>query len=390
MQIKFLLIGIFLLPLFSKAQTFSHKTNSIRVDYSKEIESTPLPEITWLSPKVESSFTGEETITIECEIETDILLKEVVLITSVGDDTYEKKIKPQENQLKYLIRQTVHLQPGYNTIKLLAENKRGGTVSSTRIIRVGQDAIADAVDANRKDYALIFSTDNYENWDDLVNPINDGRTVAEILKDKYGFEVELVENATLEEITGKLYDYNTRKFNPQDQLFVFFAGHGYFDDVLGEGYVVASNSLKNDKGKNSYLSHNILRKRLDNIKCDHIFLTMDICFGGTFDPKVAASRAGDVMDETTDTQYLVKKLSRKTRKFLTSGSKEYVSDGIPGKHSPFTAKFIQALREIGGGSGRILTLPELNTYFQKLPTEPRFGSFGEDDPASDFVFVSRN
>lgn len=390
MQTKFLLIGIFLLPLFSKAQTFSHKTNSIRVDYSKEVESTPLPEITWLSPKVESSFTSEETITIECEIETDILLKEVVLITSVSDDTYEKKIKPQEDQLKYLIRQTIHLQPGYNTIKLVVENKRGGTVSSTRVIRVGQDAIADAVDANRKDYALIFSTDNYENWDDLVNPINDGRTVAEILKDKYGFEVELVENATLEEITGKLYDYNTRKFNPQDQLFVFFAGHGYFDDVLGEGYVVASNSLKNDKGKNSYLSHNILRQRLDNIKCEHIFLTMDICFGGTFDPKVAATRAGDVMDESTDTQYLVKKLSRKTRKFLTSGSKEYVSDGIPGKHSPFTAKFIQALREIGGGSGRILTLPELNTYFQKLPTEPRFGSFGEDDPASDFVFVSRD
>ncbi|MEJ0058052.1 MAG: hypothetical protein WDN75_21805 [Bacteroidota bacterium] len=50
------------------------------------------------------------------------------------------------------------------------------------------------------------------------------------------------------------------------------------DEVLGEGYVVASNSLMNDKGKNSYLSHNTLRQRLENIKCEHIFLAMDVCF----------------------------------------------------------------------------------------------------------------
>jgi len=44
---------------------------------------------------------------------------------------------------------------------------------------------------------------------------------------------------------------------------------------------------------------------------------------------------------------------------------------------------------VGGGTGRILTLLELQTYFKKLATEPRFGSFGKDDPASDFVFVAK-
>ena len=116
---------------------------------------------------------------------------------------------------------------------------------------------------------------------------------------------------------------------------------------------------------------------------------MDVCFGGTFDPLLTKARAGEAMDETTDTQYLVRKLTKRTRKYLTSGSKEYVSDGIPGKNSPFAGKFIQALREIGGGSGRILTLQEMNSYFQRLQTEPRFGGFGSDDPASDFVFVAK-
>ena len=52
-------------------------------------------------------------------------------------------------------------------------------------------------------------------------------------------------------------------------------------------------------------------------------------------------------------------------------------------------KFILALKEIGGGSGRIVSLSELQTYFLKLTTERRFGGFGKDDPASDFVFVAR-
>jgi hypothetical protein len=95
-------------------------------------------------------------------------------------------------------------------------------------------------------------------------------------------------------------------------------------------------------------------------------------------------------DEALDQEYLVKKLTKRTRKFLTSGSKEYVPDGTPGKHSPFAEKFILALKQIGGGAGRILTTVELRSYFMRLSTEPRFGSFGTgDDASSDFVFVAK-
>jgi hypothetical protein len=384
---------LLLLCLFSgtlQAQSFSNKTNSISLDYTRPVVATTLPEITWTSPKVESSVSTLESLTVEATIKSDVPLKEIRLLVINGEETMEKKISVQQGQRVFTIKQNTRLLNGGNTLKIVVENADGGKVSSMRSVLVGKDQIADAVDVSRRDYALIFATDKYENWDDLVNPISDASIIAGLLKDKYGYEIEMVENASLEEVTAKLYDYNTKKFNPQDQLFVFFAGHGYYDEVLGEGYVVASNSLMNDKGKNSYLAHSILRQRLENIKCEHIFLAMDVCFGGTFDPVLARARAGEAMDEATDNQYLVRKLSKRTRKYLTSGSKEYVSDGIPGKNSPFAAKFIQALREIGGGSGRILTLPELTNYFQRLPSEPRSGSFGTDDPASDFVFVAKN
>ena len=66
-----------------------------------------------------------------------------------------------------------------------------------------------------------------------------------------------------------------------------------------------------------------------------------------------------------------------------------MSDGIPGKHSPFTLKMLQALSD-GGGSDRIVTLSEIKTYVEKLKPEPRLGSFGDDKPDSDFVFVAKN
>ena len=385
-----LLLGAMMFCSTAIAQLFSEKTNAIALDNSKPVVPTTLPKISWVTPHTESTVSAEQSVNVEASIESSVELQSVKLVVSGGGESREKSIKVEPGEFRKKILQKVTLVDGENIIKLEATNTKGGIVSSERAILVGKDALADAVDVNRKDYALIIVTDKYDNWDDLSNPINDGQTIASILKDKYGFSTEIVENPTLEDINDKLFDYNTRKFNPQDQLFVFFAGHGYFDETLGEGYVVASNSLLNDKGKTTYLSHNILRQRLDNIKCEHIFLAMDVCFGGTFDKKLAKARGAEAaMEEAMDKQYLVKKLSRKTRKFLTSGSKEYVPDGTPGHHSPFATQFIKSLREIGGGTGRVMTLMELNTYFLRLPTEPYFGSYGSDDPQSDFVFVAK-
>lgn len=371
------------------SQNFSDKTNAVILDFAQPAAPTTLPSIEWITPRIESSNSLEEYITFEASVTSDVPLKSIAFELTSGGVMHNKTVQIEKNEFSKMISQRIRLLEGENTIKLIVENEKGGKVSSSRSVLMGRDAIADAVDINRKDYALVFATDSYDYFDDLVNPINDARTIESILKEKYGFQTEIVENATNDEILAKITEYNTRSFNPQDQLFVFFAGHGVFDETLGEGYVVASNSLPNDRGRSTYVSHILIRERLNNIKCEHIFLMMDVCFGGTIDPVLAKARALEDMDEAADKQFLVKKLTRHTRKYLTSGSKEYVSDGVPGKHSPFAERFILALREIGGGSGRILSLLELRTYFLKLASEPRFGSFGKDDPASDFVFVAK-
>ena len=392
MDMKILISVFFVLSVITLgAQNFSGRTNDVVVNYKQTaVLKTTLPMISWTVPRTDNSNSQNNTIDIEAEIKSEVPLKTVTLQMGTEINKGTKILPVGDRMLSYRVKQTVRLMDGQNEIELMVETMNGGKIASSRFVLVGKDAIADAVDINRSDYALFIATNTYDDWDDLVNPVDDARAIELILKEKYGFKTEFLEDPTYEDIYAKISEYNTQTFKPQDQLFVFFAGHGTFDENLREGFVAARNSLINDKGRTTYIPHSILRQRLDNIQCEHIFLMMDVCFGGTLDPVLAKGRNLDPYLAQSDKDVLARKLSKPTRKFLTSGSKEYVSDGIPGKHSPFAAQYIKALKETGGKGSRILTVYDLLGYFDRLSTVPRFGKFSDkDDPVSDFVFVSK-
>lgn len=377
------------LQITTYAQSFNSKTNSINFDFKGDAINAVLPVINWATPALEFTNSQKGDFIVDVTIKSELLLTEITFqVIDSEKNIREKKVDVEQNTFTKNYIQPLHLQDGQYEIRITAINSKGGKVSSKRMILVGKDAIADAISIDRKDYAILFATDKYDHWTDLVNPVFDANTIAIELKEKYGFEVEVVENANQEDVFNKLADYSQKKYKPQDQLLVFFAGHGYFDDTFGEGFVVAKNSLENDRSRTSYISHSRLRTVINNIPSEHVFLAMDVCFGGTFDPVIAKERGNDSFAETNQSEFLIRKLSYKTRKYMTSGGKTYVSDGVIGKHSPFAVKILQALKE-GGGEDRILTLAEIKTSVERLTPEPRFGGFGEDNIASDFVFVFR-
>lgn len=287
------------------------------------------------------------------------------------------------------IEQEIDLKPGENTIKLIARNLNGTQNVETRVLKVKGDNTPLRTSGN--DYALFFATDKYTEWSDLVNPVNDVKTIAGELEEHYGFNIEMVINPTRKEVLRKLKEYARRQYKDNDQLLIFFAGHGKFDEFFGEGYVVCSDSRKDDEGNDSYIPHSSLRTIINNIPAKHVFLTMDVCFGGTIDPFIASSGhrgEDDTYKEMTQTEFVKRKLKFRTRRYLTSGGKEYVPDGTPGQHSPFARKFLEALRNYGGHD-KIITLSELLLYFERLLPEPRFGEFGTNQPGSDFLLIAQ-
>ncbi len=366
----------------------------VQTEYIPVVIAQDTPQIVWISPIEEN----EETIKGSYDLIFGIVCKKEITDISIsinqipfGKINEYAEVDKSKHNYNRLIKQRIILQPGTNTISISARTSQGKMITEERNIslKISQEQLITSL---RKDYALLFAIDDYTEWNDLGNPINDAKAIKRELEAYYGFEVELIENPTVEEILMKLIEYTKKVYDKDDQLFIFFAGHGQYDDVLNQGFLVGKDSKKRDITKSSYLSHTYFRELIDNIPNNHIFVTIDACFGGTFDPLIARSDSrglDEIYDDIADVEFINRKLRFKTRKYLTSGGKEYVPDGIAGRHSPFTSRFLEALRTYGG-KDHFLTLTELNSFMEKLHPEPRFGSFGKNEAGSDFLFVSDN
>ena len=193
-----------------------------------------------------------------------------------------------------------------------------------------------------------------------------------------------------EHLEKKIIDLYDRSYAENDQLLIFIAGHGQFDERTTRGFIVAKDSKLKDPVGSSYLSYANLRGLVDNINSNHTMLMLDACFGGTFDQDIAraGSRGQDNAEMASRTEFIERKLKFKSRMYVTSGGKEYVKDGRPGHHSPFAKQFLEALRDYGGNDG-ILTKSELKSYMEILAQQPRMGDFGQYEPGSDFIFIAK-
>lgn len=378
------------------AQNVGSRTTEFEIDLSdpgKTIKSA-LPVVNWITPVAETNFVSDAKYRIKFEIVSTTPLKNISIVIKETFDASSRgmlNIAPASEAEKFrnVIEKNITLMDGNNVIEIIAETQEGIKAISQRTVKVGAAALADASKLDRTDYAILFVTNDYDNWPDLINPVNDGRMIAEELKKTFGFKVETVESGSQSDILKKLREYAEKKYKPLDQVFIFFAGHGQYDQTFGEGFVVTKESLANDEAKTTYLSHNRLRSIVNNIPCDHIFLTMDVCFGGTFDNAVAhRGMEDDVYREASQGEMVTRKLTYKTRRYLTSGGKEYVPDGRPGMNSPFARKFLDAMRSKGGKDG-ILTLGEINTFVENLKPQPRSGEFGDNAAGSDFIFIAK-
>lgn len=187
--------------------------------------------------------------------------------------------------------------------------------------------------ATAKNYLFIVGINNYQHWPKLNNAVKDVNDISEVLIGRYNFNFSNItmlrdEQATRANIYNSLRSL-IEKIGPSDNLVVYFSGHGYFDQLLNEGYWIPVDAHVNSTGE--YISNTDILKVLSNINSQHTFLVADACFSGAL---FADARRG-----YTDN---VEKF--RSRWGLASGRLEVVSDGAIGTNSPFARKFIEYLR----------------------------------------------
>ncbi|MCW5906624.1 MAG: caspase family protein [Chitinophagales bacterium] len=264
------------------------------------------------------------------------------------------------------------------------QNQRGAAVFNT--------AIDKAKLTIGKKYALIIGTNEYKEWTNLNNAVKDAEAIANELENGFGFDVLLLRNPLLDTVYSVIQSYSQR-MDSTDQLLIYFAGHGDFDEqFFNDGFLVMKNSAstKNDPYRKTYIQHSALQRIINNLPSRQILVVFDVCYGGTFDEKVSkrSYKVNELKTGNTKEDYINKKLEHHTRVYISSGNKNTVPDGYSGEHSPFAIRFLEALRTKGGKSG-ILTKSRLFSFVEGLDSEPIMGGFGDDEPGSEFILISK-
>lgn len=193
-------------------------------------------------------------------------------------------------------------------------------------------------------YALVIGINTYRNHSDLKTAVNDAEALVRLLEKKYFFEpgnIILLKNrdATKASIMQEFRDLVATKVKKGDNVFIYYAGHGWFDDILDAGYWVTSEASKSPA---SFLENNTVYKfiaALDKKGVQHVFLVSDSCFSGSF------TKDHRAIETEIDDRYFRKKYKKPSRNILTSGGVEPVADEGKEGHSVFAYYFLKTLKQ---------------------------------------------
>ena len=183
--------------------------------------------------------------------------------------------------------------------------------------------------------ALVVGNNNYASLPKLVTAKNDALEVAETLKNRYGFKVELLVDANRSDILMALsrYRWNLTK---RDNLLIYYAGHGWLDKEADEGYWLPTDAEKDNMI--NWISNFSISATLRAIKAKHVLIVADSCYSGKL------ARGIHTVDRTGG--YVSRLSQKRARCVISSGGLEPVIDsGGKGAHSVFASAFLDALRE---------------------------------------------
>jgi hypothetical protein len=170
--------------------------------------------------------------------------------------------------------------------------------------------------AGGKYYALLIGISDYNdpNIPDLENlPVNDAEALGKVLKSSYTFnpdDINVLKNPTRREIVIAL-DELSKKATANDNVLIFYAGHGHYEDDSDIGYWLPKDAEVSNSA--NWLYNDQLTASIRKIKSLHTLLISDACFSGSIFKNRSISLTGA-------TDVIKKKYQLPSRKAITSGT----------------------------------------------------------------------
>ncbi len=183
-------------------------------------------------------------------------------------------------------------------------------------------------------HAIVIGNNNYQYLSKLKTAVQDAESVAKLLKGKYNFKVNLLANATRLDILKALNNAR-RNLSENDNLLIYYAGHGWLDKDVNRGYWIPVDA-EEDSNIN-WISNVSITDAVKGMSAKHVMLVADSCYSGKLTRGLKLS--------IRKKNFLSRLSKKKARTVLTSGGLEPVMDSGGGKHSVFAKAFINALEE---------------------------------------------
>lgn len=332
--------------------------------------STGPEKISWISPGVNMVNTSRSPFNIKATINTPQRLRVANLF--LNEQFYKNIIIDPSSGSQVLIDEKVDLALGNNVIRL-----EGVTTSGKRI----EDKIFINYDlSNARYYALIIAVEEYDDpaITDLDQPISDADKLYSIISKRYTFnqeDITYLKNPTKADIIGTLHKMRGM-INEDDNLLIYYAGHGYWDEEMSTGYWLPRDAERDNPV--NWLPNTDLTNYLSVLKTKHTLLVADACFsGGIFKTRSAFSSTGTI-----------EKLYRMpSRKAITSGTLSEVPD---------QSVFVEyLLKRLGENAEYYLSSEQLFSSMRvavmnNSPNVPQYGTIQNvGDEGGDFIFIRR-
>lgn len=244
-------------------------------------------------------------------------------------------------------------------------------------------------------YALIIGNQDYQVLEHLQTPRNDAERAGQILKEKYGFTVQVVEDANDVAMLRAINDLN-KVLQPNDNLLIYYAGHGTRLKTTGSadvGYWLPINAER-PPDDTFWVPNEQITAHLARLPARRVLVVADSCYAGLLSSDPGVNMFGTESQFSLD--YVKYKLPKRTRLLLASGGDRPVLDTGGQGDSVFARAFLDVL----GSNTGILSTPALfaqvqarvkagaaRNNFSQVPEFKAIKSAGHE--LGDFFFIPR-
>jgi len=370
--------------LFRQASGQAGAPGRITIDLVEPVIVVPTPGQDGLAPVVPLRGQGERR-EIRGKVSTDAGVRQLMFNN-----------KPLAVDSQGLFRAEFDLSQGSSDIRFMATDRQGAQATlNFRAVPGGGAPGAPKVDhglPNTRYHALVIANQSYRHWPRLNNPINDAQDLKRMLEQRYDFQVTLLLDATRHDMYAAFNALRTR-LKPEDNLLVFYAGHGDLEESTQRGYWVPVDGERDNRS--NWMSVVDVTDQINALGVRQVLVIADSCYSGTMARTALPVADADLVGEHHwDALRAISQL--RARVALTSGGLEPVVDGGAGRNSLFASSLLDVLDAVSEPIETRRLFDALAARFSlraqrlKVQQKPQYAPIRfAGHEAGDFIFVPK-